>query len=138
MPAASLPASPPDITAILTSLGVFSLAIAAVVGGIYKGIKEVKKGGSETGQEVKQALIVESMTIRALSDSNLQLTAVNSQLVDVGRQIADALRSIDRQGEKLVEALQDQRGMTRSQIEEQPRLRAAIVDLLEVMRRFRV
>lgn len=124
----ALPASPPDISAILTSLGVFSLAIAAVVGGIYKGIKEVKKGGAETGQEVKSAVIVEAMTLRALSDSNLQLLTVN-------REIADLLRSLDHRSAQLIEALQDHRAITRSQIEEQHRLRAATVDLLEIMRR---
>lgn len=135
MPAAALPASPPDITAIITSLGIFSLAIAAVVGGIYKGIKEVKKGGADTGNEVKSAVIMETMTVRALMDSNLQLTGSNTQIAELIRQFLDAQRSIDRQGEKLIEALQDQRGITRSQIEEQHRLRAAIVDLVDVMRR---
>lgn len=128
MTPAELPASPPDISAILTSLGVFSLAIAAVVGGIYKGIKEVKKGGAETGSEVKSALLMETVTVRALSDSNLQLVGINTEILA-------ALRSVDRTGEKLIEALQDHRAITRSQIEEQHRLRAATVDLLEIMRR---
>jgi len=124
----ALPASPPDITAILTSLGVFSLAIAAVVGGIYKGIKEVKKGGADTGTEVKSAVLVEAVTLRALSDSNVQLHAVN-------REIVDLLRALDHRAAQLIEALQDHRAITRSQIEEQHRLRAATVDLLEIMRR---
>lgn len=125
---AALPVSPPDITAILTSLGVFSLAIAAVVGGIYKGIKEVKKGGVETGSEVKSALLMETVTARSLADSNLQLVAVNMQLLEM-------MRSLDHRGAQLIEALQDHRAITRSQIEEQHRLRAATVDLLEIMRR---
>lgn len=124
----ALPASPPDISAILTSLGVFSLAIAAVVGGIYKGIKEVKKGGADTGTEVKSALLMETMTARSLSDSNLQLVAINTQLLEM-------MRALDHRGAQLVEALQDHRAITRSQIEEQHRLRAATVDLLEIMRR---
>lgn len=124
----ALPASPPDISAILTSLGVFSLAIAAVVGGIYKGIKEVKKGGVETGSEVKSAILIESATIRNLTESNLQLVGIN-------REIVDLLRSIDHRASLLIEALGDQRSITRSQIEEQHRLRAATVDLVEMMRR---
>lgn len=124
----ALPASPPDISAILTSLGVFSLAIAAVVGGIYKGIKEVKKGGADTGTEVKSALLMETMTARSLSDSNLQLVTVNTQLLEM-------MRSLDHRAAQLIEALQDHRAITRSQIEEQHRLRAATVDLLEIMRR---
>lgn len=124
----ALPASPPDISAILTSLGVFSLAIAAVVGGIYKGIKEVKKGGADTGTEVKSAVLMETMTARSLSDSNLQLVAINTQLLEM-------MRSLDHRAAQLIEALQDHRAITRSQIEEQHRLRAATVDLLEIMRR---
>lgn len=125
---AALPASPPDISAILTSLGVFSLAIAAVVGGIYKGIKEVKKGGADTGTEVKSALLMETVTARSLSDSNLQLVEVNREIIAV-------LRSIDHRAALLIEALQDRRSITRSQIEEQHRLRAATVDLVELLRR---
>lgn len=128
MPPAIQPVSPPDISAILTSLGVFSLAIAAVVGGIYKGIKEVKKGGADTGTEVKSAILVESATIRNLTESNLQLVGIN-------REIVDLLRSIDHRASLLIEALGDQRSITRSQIEEQHRLRAATVDLVEMMRR---
>lgn len=121
-------ASPPDISAILTSLGVFSLAIAAVVGGIYKGIKEVKKGGADTGSELKGGVIVETMTLRDLSDSNRLLAETNIE-------IRDLLRQLVRKGDDLVEALKDHREMTRSQIEEQHRLRAATVDLVEQMRR---
>ena len=128
MTPADLPASPPDISAILTSLGVFSLAIAAVVGGIYKGIKEVKKGGAETGAEVKSALLMETTTARAIAESNRRLCEINTELRDLARQLC-------RQTDHLIEALQDQRSITRSQIEEQHRLRSATVDLVDQMRR---
>lgn len=131
MPVASLPtATPPDIQAILTSLGVFSLAIAAVVGGIYKGIKEVRKGGADTGKEAVAGLIMDNVTLRALTDSNVRLTETNHDILDT-------LRSLDRKAALLVEALQDQRSIVRSQIEEQHRLRAATVDLVELLRRLR-
>ena len=120
--------SPPDISAIITSLGVFSLAIAAVVGGIYKGIKEVKRGGADTGKEVSSGLILENLTIRDLSDSNRLLAQTNLEIRDI-------LRQLCRSNDDVVEALKDNRAMTRSQIEEQHRLRAATVDLLEHMRR---
>lgn len=120
--------SPPDITAILTSLGVFSLAIAAVVGGIYKGIKEVKKGGADTGSELKGGVIVETLTLRDLSASNRLLAETNIE-------IRDLLRQLCRTGDNVVDALKDHREIIRSQIEEQHRLRAATVDLLEQMRR---
>lgn len=132
MPAAAITsvASPPDISAILTSLGVFSLAIAAVVGGIYKGIKEVKKGGAETGTSLASGLIMDKGTLLLLVDSNERLTRSNGEILET-------MRSIDRHAGDLVNAIRDQREMTRSQVEEQHRLRAAIVDLVEIMRRFR-
>lgn len=130
MTPAGLPASPPDITAILTSLGVFSLAIAAVVGGIYKGIKEVKKGGTETEGEVKSAVLIESAAARHLSESNMLIVETQRELISV-------IRSFERRAENLTEALQLGREMTRSQIEEQHRLRAATCDLVDQMRRAR-
>jgi len=127
VPLGELPASPPDITAILTSLGVFSLAIAAVVGGIYKGIKEVKKEGGSAA-EGKSSLVFDSSLVRQLLESNNQLT-------DVNREIASILRAIQHRLDHSVEATQDHRNIVRSQIEEQHRLRAAIVDLIELLRR---
>lgn len=129
MPPAT-PLAPPDISAVLTSLGIFSLAIAAVVGGIYKGLKEIKKGGADTGQAVAGALIMDRSSLTMLSDSNDRLASVN-------REIVDAMRQIDRNVTLLVEALQDQRSITRYQIEEQHRLRAATVDLVELTRRMK-
>lgn len=129
MPAATLPASPPDITAILTSLGVFSLAIAAVVGGIYKGLKEAKKG-EPTDTAFAGGLILDTATARALTESNMRLAEINHDVLE-------QLRRFDRQADNLVEAIKLQREMTRSQIEEQHRLRAAVVDLVEIMRRIR-
>lgn len=123
-----LPASPPDITAILTSLGVFSLAVAAVVGGIYKGIKEVRKEESAKKEEARSGLVLETLTARQLSDSN-------NQLIEMLRELVSSLRSLERRMESLGECMQDHRNMVRSQIEEQHRLRAATVDLVELLRR---
>lgn len=124
----AVPVSPPDIAAILTSLGIFSLAIAAVVGGIYRGISEVKKGTIDGDKEVKSAMILETVTAKALSDSQLQLTAANKELLDLLRTL---VRAVDRN----TEAVQDYRETSRSAIEEQHRLRAGVVDLVEQMRR---
>lgn len=125
---APLPASPPDIASILTSLGVFSLAVAAVVGGIYKGLQEVKKGGAKTDAEVAAGVIMGSSSVTALIDSNLRATEATKDL-------QQAVERLDRRHERLVEALHEHREMTRSQLEEQHRLRAATADLVEIMRR---
>jgi phage host-nuclease inhibitor protein Gam len=126
--AAAASASPPDISAILTSLGVFSLAVAAVVSGIYKGVKEVKKGGADTGKEVGAAIIMDRSSINRLVDSNDKLAAVQTEVIST-------VKTLDRNVERLTEATQDSRETTRSQIEEQHRLRAATVDLVEITRR---
>jgi len=128
---ASLPTpSPPDIQAILTSLGVFSLAIAAVVGGIYKGIKEVRKGGTDTSKDAVAGVLMDNVSMRSLSESN-------ARLADSNREVLEIMRSLDHRAGLLVEALQDHRSIVRSQIEEQHRLRAATVDLVELLRRMR-
>jgi seryl-tRNA synthetase len=98
-----------------------------VVGGIYKGIKEVKKEGGSAA-EGKSSLVFDSSLVRQLLESNNQLT-------DVNREIASILRAIQHRLDHSVEATQDHRNIVRSQIEEQHRLRAAIVDLIELLRR---
>lgn len=123
-----MPVSPPEISTILTSLGVFSLAIAAAVGGIYKGIKEVQKGGADTGTEVKSALLMETATVRGLTESSAGLITANKEL-------RDHMAAMNRSTERMTEALNDHRALIRSQIEEQHRLRAATVDLIDVLRR---
>lgn len=123
-----LPVTPPDISAILTSLGILSLAIAAVVGGIYKGIKEVTRGGADTDSEVKSAVLVETTSLRALTESNLTLVQSNNEM-------RDNLKHLCRVCDHLVETMKDHREIVRSQMEEQHRLRAATVDLVEVLRR---
>lgn len=131
MPSAIIPAvipASPDISSILASLGVFSLAVAAVVGGIYKGIKEVKKGGADTGTSLAGGIIMDRASITTLTESMERLATSH-------RDIIELLRSVDRTGSQLVEAIKDNREMTRSQIEEQHRLRAATVDLVDMMRR---
>lgn len=123
-----LPASPPDITAILTSLGVFSLAIAAVVGGIYKGIKEVKKEAKEDITSPKVNFVMDATTARQLTDSNTYLCESQREMITV-------LRAMERRLEMMIESLGDHRAIVRSQIEEQHRLRAATVDLTDQLRR---
>lgn len=116
-------ASPPDLSSIITSLAVFSLAVAAVVGGIYKGLKEIRRGGADTGKEVAAAVIVENATMIALTESN--------------RELAEIMRGIERLIDKAVDALHDNRDRTRSLTEENHRLRVAVTDLHEHMRRTR-
>lgn len=118
---------PTEVTTLLTSLGVLSLAIAAVVGGIYEGIKEVRKGTVET-DEVRSGIVLEAAMAKALADSNFRLVDTNKELLEI-------LRQSDRRMTLLVESLQDQREMTRSQVEEQHRLRAAMIELVDFLRR---
>jgi len=120
-------ASPPDISAIITSLGVFSLAVAAVVGGIYKGLKEVKKGGADTGQQVVSAALMETRTMTALTESNKLLARAVEELSVVAQ-------SIERRLDKGNDLARELRDAMRSSTEEAHRLRVATTDLHQHMR----
>lgn len=120
-------ASPPDISAIITSLGVFSLAVAAVVGGIYKGLKEVKKGGADTGEKIAAAAIIESTTLAALTESNKLLARAVNDLTSLAENIE---RRLDK-GNDMARELRD---ALRSSTEEAHRLRVATTDLHQHMR----
>jgi len=120
--------SPPDLPALATNLAALAAVAAAVAGGIWHGIKEIRKGGAPTKTEVVSGLIMDGVSVRNLIDSNRKLCEINSDIKDV-------LCRIEADLERHIEALKDQREMTRSQVEEQHRLRAATVDLVEMMRR---
>lgn len=128
MTAADIAASSPDLSAIATSLTVFFVAIAAVVGGIYKGMKEVKKEGVSDGSGGKAAILVDPSAVRDLSDSTRLLVESNIELRELMRQLV-------RRTDDMTEALRNHREIIRSQIEEQHRLRAATVDLVDQLRR---
>lgn len=126
--AAAAVASQPDIVSILSSLGVFALAVAAAVGGIYKGLREIKKGSlpPATGS-VAAAVLMENSSLFAWTESN---KLVAERLEDA----IELLRTLDRHGERLVEGVKDHRDALRSATEEQHRLRVATTDLHEFMR----
>lgn len=126
MTPADIAASSPSLSAIATSITVFFLAVVAVVGGIYKGIKEIQK--DSPASEAKGAVLVEPSLLRDLCESIRDLTESNNDLRDTAKQVI-------RRADDLVETLEDQRKITRSHIEEQHRLRAATSDLVDQMRR---
>lgn len=127
MPATDIAASTPDIAAIVTSLGVFSLAVAAVVGGIYRGLKQVKSG-TDADKAVAGAILMDTLSVRMLTESNTRLAETNSEIVNM-------LREIRVSTQQLNEAIKEQREVVRSQIDEQHRLRVAAVDLTDQIRR---
>lgn len=128
MSTASTLVSPPDIGTIITSLGVFSLAVAAVVGGIYKGIKEVKKGGADTGQEVRSAVLVETVTLTMLTEAHRSLT------VAICERLIPLLSQIERHMDLEQQIVGERDRIARASVEEAHRLRVAITDLHEFMR----
>lgn len=124
---AAASASPPDWAAIGTSFAVFSMAVAAVVGGIWKALRDIKKGGADTGKQVAAAAIIESTTITMLSESNRKLCETVDDTLDV-------LKLIERHMDKAAENGREQRDALRSSTEEAHRLRVAVTDLHEFMR----
>lgn len=124
---AVLSATPPDLSAIITSLGIFSLAVAAVVAGIYKGIKDIKKGGAETGHAVAAAALIETTTISAFTESNVRVADLLHDLVPILSRIERHL-DLHEQGEDRREHAM------RASTEEAHRLRVAVTDLHQFMR----
>ena len=125
--AAQAASSPPDWAAIGASFGVFALAVSAVVGGIWKAIRDIRKGGADTGKQVQSAVLVETTTLTQLTEGNRRLTETVSDTLDI-------LKLIERHLDKSVEATREFRDTTRSATEETHRLRVAVTDLHEFMR----
>lgn len=90
-------ASSPDIAALVTNLGVFSLAVAAAVGGIWKGIKSIKKEANSPPEvgKVAQAMIVESTTMLMWSESNRSVCEAMHDMTNELRELRHELE-LDR------------------------------------------
>lgn len=112
-------ALPANLSSILTNLGVFSLAVAAVVGGIYKAIQEIRK--STTAAPV--------ITATALMDAQTMQKFLSTFAV-----LAETLTEIERHLDKAHDKGQEMRDNVRSSTEEMHRLRVAVVDLHQHMR----
>lgn len=86
--------SPPDVTAIVTNLGIFSLAVAAAIGGIWKGIKNIRKDGLNPDspvQKIASATLVETTTMLMWSESNRDvcecINALREEIKDLRHEI---------------------------------------------------
>lgn len=112
-------ALPPDLSSIITNLGVFSLAVAAVVGGIYKAIREVRKT-NENAPAVAATALMDAQTMQKF----LSTFAV----------LAETLTEIERHLDKAHDKGQEMRDNVRSSTEEMHRLRVAVTDLHQHMR----
>lgn len=122
-----LASAPPDLSAIITSLGVLSLAVAAVVAGVYKGIKDIRKGGADTGHAVAAATIMETSSLTRFTESNGRVTEVLTELITL---LHDTNRRISALSTEVAEVAHRKRALT----EEEHRLRVAIVDIHEFLR----
>ena len=112
---------PPDLGAIITNLGVFSLAVAAVVGGTYKAIQEIKKAGAQATPTLEATAIFDAPSAQKLLSSFAVMAEVCSKIE----------RHLDRSNEKA----QETRDTVRSSTEEMHRLRVAMTDLHQHMRK---
>jgi hypothetical protein len=89
VPAAAVEtASSLDWTAIGTNLGVFSLALSATIGGIYQGIKKLKKGDLDLSTvDIKKApaapmILLETTSMLMWSESNRNVAEAVKDLND--------------------------------------------------------
>lgn len=112
-------ALPLDLSSIITNLGVFSLAVAAVVGGIYKAIQEVKKSGA-TAPALAATAILDAPTTQKMLSTFAVLT--------------ETLVKVERHLDKMYENGHDLRENVRNSTEEMHRLRVAVVDLHQHLR----
>ena len=66
-----------DVPQLVTNLSVFSLAVSAVVAGVWKALKSVKAGEAPASakpvNEVRAAMLVETATMVHWTESNRQL-----------------------------------------------------------------
>lgn len=122
-----------DIGSIITNLGIFSLAVAAAVGGVFTGWNKVKKSLKEDAKHahapgssdyrVLSATITETQTLRSLTEANIRL--------------ADSLDKFSRKLDDVMEAVGDHRSSMRSFHEEAHRLGVSIRDANEILRGFK-
>lgn len=101
-------AASPDITAIVTNLGIFSLAIGAVVGGVWRGLKNVRKVGYSPDRPTSQlaaATIMETTTLLMWSESNRDVCKSIDQLVDVLQDHRSEITELRHQMERLRDKL---------------------------------
>lgn len=110
-------ASPPDIQAILTNLAIFSLAVAAVVGGVYKGLRDIKFGKDQT------------------ANTGTLDEKTSHKLVDIMVLLVEVCLKIERHLDKNSERGHEVSERLRASTEEMHRLRVSVVDLHEHMRR---
>ena len=122
--------SPPDITALLTSFAILSVAIAAAVSGIWRGLQEIKKG-RPTGHAVAAAALIETSTLTLLSESNKQLAESLDNVLPV---IVKLERALERMCDEIPSKEMRERGLN----EEMHRLRVAVTDLHERIRAQRI
>ena len=90
----SVATSSPDIAAIVTNLGVFSLAVAATVGGIWKAIKNIKSDDkTPPPSTIAGAVLVETTSMLMWSESNRD---VCEALGNVRHELSELSHQIER------------------------------------------
>lgn len=114
----------PDVTTFAANLVVFFAAIAAAVAGSLAGVKKIKSsfadvsgplpapgnGDVVTQQRLVGTLMMETLTAKALSDSNTLLAAAIDDLTEVTRASREAVADAARETRELrhqVERLTD-------------------------------
>lgn len=121
----TLPSQSSEISGLITSLGIFAMAVAATVGGIYKGWRTIKKEASEpTLQKIAPAQTVETTSMIALTQSN-------HALAETLYRLGESVRSLDRHIADLIEVGREDRMALRTATEESYRLRLVLKDLYE-------
>jgi len=120
---------PTDLAEIGTNLGVLIIALGAAVAGIFKGIQNTRKllRGEQTNmqpedkKQVLSAAIIETISIQQWTEQNHAAT--------------EQSRTLCIRLEEVVEEVRDHRSLNRDFIDEMRKLRLAVTDLNDTMRR---
>jgi hypothetical protein len=111
-----VPTSSPDIATIAANLGVFTLAVMATVGGIYKAMKNIKKGDAAPGDsKLQSGVILENVTMQAWSESNRVVAESNDRLRASNYAVRDKLADVEHQIERVRDAIADGNRFNRRQ-----------------------
>lgn len=106
----SIVESSPDLVAVLTNVGIFSMALTATVAGIWRAIKKIKDETipTTTTTKVAAATILENTTLLMWSESNRAVVEQSAMLRTAVCDLKDSMVELRHEIE-IDRALREQR-----------------------------
>ena len=134
MPVTAVAASGPlDLGTILSNLAVLVAAAAAIFAGVFSGWRQFKKSLTEDKTPTNPATEQYRMLSGAIMETNSMRV-----LTESNQDLCEAVRKLCARLEEVVDEIRESRITTRSMNEETHRLRVAVNDAYELLRRFKL